>query len=125
MRDLAVRFPVGGGLLPGRGRDYHAVAGVSLTVGRGETLGLVGESGCGKSTLARAVLRLIEPAEGEVLLCVGVQLCPPRRGDRRPILTPPMFRQTVRGEAAGGGGVEASGYDRAGSAGLSCPRLVS
>ena len=68
VRDLAVRFAVGGAILPGQGRDYHAVNGVSLTVGRGETLGLVGESGCGKSTLARAVLRLIEPAEGEVLL---------------------------------------------------------
>ncbi|MDP2085212.1 MAG: ABC transporter ATP-binding protein [Gemmobacter sp.] len=68
VRELAVRFPVGRSILPGRGRDYHAVNGVSLSVARGETLGLVGESGCGKSTLARAVLRLIEPAEGEVLL---------------------------------------------------------
>jgi peptide/nickel transport system ATP-binding protein/glutathione transport system ATP-binding protein len=68
VRDLAVRFPVGRSLLPGRAHQYHAVNGVSLTVCRGETLGLVGESGCGKSTLARAILRLIEPAEGEVLL---------------------------------------------------------
>jgi ABC-type glutathione transport system ATPase component len=42
------------------------VDGVSLVVGRGETLGLVGESGCGKSTLARSILRLVEPDAGTV-----------------------------------------------------------
>jgi peptide/nickel transport system ATP-binding protein len=42
------------------------VDGVSLSVGRGETLGLVGESGCGKSTLARSILRLVEPERGTV-----------------------------------------------------------
>ena len=67
VRDLSVRFAVPGGPFGPR-RDYHAVCGVSFDLGRGETLGLVGESGCGKSTLARAVLRLIEPAEGDIRL---------------------------------------------------------
>lgn len=66
VRGLRKYFPLTGGIL-GRTRAHvKAVDGVSFDLHRGETLGLVGESGCGKSTTGRAILRLIEPTEGEI-----------------------------------------------------------
>ena len=57
-------YPIKGGLLRTDQRSVKAVSDVSLSVGPGEAVGLVGESGCGKSTLARLVLHLEEPTSG-------------------------------------------------------------
>ncbi|GAA3913630.1 ABC transporter ATP-binding protein [Litoribacillus peritrichatus] len=64
---LAVRFPIKGGIL-NRVKDYfNAVQNVSVDVKKGETLGIVGESGSGKTTLCHAIIRLIN-SEGDILL---------------------------------------------------------
>lgn len=66
IRDLSVRFTVGGGFM-GRGKQVlKAVEGINLQVRRGETLGVVGESGCGKSTLARALMGLVPVHSGRI-----------------------------------------------------------
>jgi oligopeptide transport system ATP-binding protein len=68
VRDLVVHFPVERGVLFRKEvARVRAVDGVSFTLRRGETLGLVGESGCGKSTTARAIVRLVRPTAGAVL----------------------------------------------------------
>ena len=67
VRNLKVHFPVArGSVFRGHRGAVRAVDGLSFAVRRGETFGLVGESGCGKSTTARAILKLIEPTDGEV-----------------------------------------------------------
>jgi oligopeptide transport system ATP-binding protein len=66
VHDLKVHFRVKTGALGSREMVLKAVDGVSFTLARGETLGVVGESGCGKSTLGRAVLQLIAPTAGRV-----------------------------------------------------------
>jgi len=65
---LVKRFPLHGGLLQRVTGYVHAVDGVSFDVGKGETLGLVGESGCGKSTVGKTVLKLHEPTSGSIRL---------------------------------------------------------
>jgi peptide/nickel transport system ATP-binding protein/oligopeptide transport system ATP-binding protein len=65
---LVKHFPIRRGVFARQSGSVRAVDGVSFSVGRGETLGLVGESGCGKSTVGRAVLKLIEPTSGRIVL---------------------------------------------------------
>ena len=68
VRDLRVYFPVTEGMLLQRHvGDIKAVDGISFKLGKGETLGLVGESGCGKTTAGRAILQLEKATGGEVL----------------------------------------------------------
>ena len=68
IENLKVWFPIKSGILLDRHvGDIKAVDDVSLTIRRGETLGLVGESGCGKSTVGRTILRLYEPTAGRIV----------------------------------------------------------
>ena len=63
---LKKHFAIHKGFFSRPSGHVHAVDGVSFSIGRGETLGLVGESGCGKSTVGRTVLRLLEPTDGTI-----------------------------------------------------------
>lgn len=64
--DLKKHFPIRKGFFGRIAAQVHAVDGVSFTIGRSETLGVVGESGCGKTTVGRCLIRLIEPTSGQI-----------------------------------------------------------
>jgi oligopeptide/dipeptide ABC transporter ATP-binding protein len=67
VENLKMHFPVLGGIWRKRVGYVYAVDGVSLWVGSGKTLGLVGESGCGKTTVGRCIIRLYRPTQGQVM----------------------------------------------------------
>ena len=66
LKDIKKYFPITAGVARRRVGSVKAVDGVSFTVRRGETLGLVGESGCGKSTTGRVIMRICDPTAGRV-----------------------------------------------------------
>jgi len=82
VEDLVKHFPVKKSYYGAGKGVVHAVDGVSFTLDRRETLGLVGESGCGKSTTGRLVLRLLEPTSGSVRFD-GVDVAPLRGAELR------------------------------------------
>jgi peptide/nickel transport system ATP-binding protein len=85
VENLKVWFPIKSGLLLDRHvGDIRAVDDVSLTIGRGETVGLVGESGCGKSTVGRTIIRLYKPTAGRIVFD-GQDISDLDEGDMRPV----------------------------------------
>jgi len=67
VQDLHKWFPIKGGLLGRTVGHLRAVDGVSFSLMKGETFGIVGESGCGKTTLAKTILKLIVPTKGRII----------------------------------------------------------
>jgi len=67
VQNLVMHFPIYRGVIRRQVGAVHAVDGISFSVQRGETLGLVGESGCGKSTTGRTILQLYKPTAGNVV----------------------------------------------------------
>jgi len=67
VRNLVKHFPIGGGMFTKPVGVVRAIDGVSFTIKKGETLGLVGESGCGKTTTGRCILQLEQPTSGSIV----------------------------------------------------------
>jgi oligopeptide/dipeptide ABC transporter ATP-binding protein len=84
VQNLKVHFPIKKGLFSKTVGYVYAVDDVSLRLGKGETLGLVGESGCGKTTTGLAILRLIPPTSGTVMYA-GKNLTAMGRSELRPL----------------------------------------
>ena len=85
LEDVKLYFPIKSGLVLDRHvGDVRAVDGVSMTISRGETLGLVGESGCGKSTVGRTILRLYKPTAGRIVFD-GRDITNLSEGELRPL----------------------------------------
>jgi oligopeptide transport system ATP-binding protein len=83
VENLRVWFPITEGMILERHiGDVRAVDGVSFSLRRGETLGLVGESGCGKSTTGRALIRLYRPTDGRIVFD-GVDIAGLAEGELR------------------------------------------
>jgi len=94
VRNLEVRFPIWGGVLRHKIAEVCAVDGVSFTIHKGETVGLVGESGCGKTTLAKAICNILKETApgvheaGQILFHTDngpVDLLALRRSEMRPL----------------------------------------